>query len=53
LTAVRTPPPLDAFVELFWFVRGRPDDLRERVLPNGSDRVHHQSRTTAQGGGCS
>ncbi len=29
-------PPLSMFVELIWFVRGKPDYLREKVLPNGA-----------------
>jgi AraC-like DNA-binding protein len=35
LVAFPARPPLDAYVELFWFVRGRPDYEREKVLPNG------------------
>jgi hypothetical protein len=36
LTAVPPGPPLAAYVELFWFVQGRPDYVREKVLPNGA-----------------
>ncbi len=28
-------PPLSRFVELIWFVQGKPDYVREKVLPNG------------------
>lgn len=28
-------PPLSRYVELIWFVRGKPDYVREKVLPNG------------------
>jgi AraC-like DNA-binding protein len=35
LVAVAPSPRLSGFVETFWFVRGRPDYVREKVLPNG------------------
>ena len=35
LFVVPLGPPLEAYVEAFWFVRGRPDYSGEKVLPNG------------------
>jgi hypothetical protein len=35
LVGVAPSPPLSAYVELFWFVRGQPDYECEKVLPNG------------------
>jgi hypothetical protein len=33
LVAVPARPPLNAFVDCFWFVTGRPEYLREKVCP--------------------